>query len=293
MAGPRRGLAAAAALACAVAVATSPASALRALHVDKLSMRADRAGVRIGDVFHLAIHVHVREKVQALDELVIPDVGTMQLEGDERHVTASSSGTDVVETLTLEPTQAGAFTFAPAYLDAIDARTGKPSRFSSNPVRVVVTASGAPAVPLAAIGTVVAVVAGTLTTLLCMVAAVFVLFAVARRRRRVAVAPGAPAAATPPPVPPPAPPTPRDAVRDALRTYRVAPSTAAVMTLRARLFEAAGVPAGATLRDARAATPDPALRAALDAAERTAFGPAYARDASSAELIGATEAWLR
>ena len=105
-------------------------------------------------MFHLAIHVRVRENVAALDELVVPDVGTMQLEGDERHVTSSPAGTDVVETLTLEPTAPGTFTFKRAYLDAIDARTRKPSRFSANPVRVVVGAHGPDCAssPLGALG---------------------------------------------------------------------------------------------------------------------------------------------
>src|SRR6202011_5562540 len=126
------------------ALLTVPASAasLRTLHVEALSMRADRSHVAVGEVFHLAIHIRVRENVAALDELVVPDVGTMKLEGDERNVTSSPAGTDVVETLTLEPTVAGAFTLKGAYLDAIDARTHKPSRFSANPVRIVV---GAPA----------------------------------------------------------------------------------------------------------------------------------------------------
>ena len=64
------------------------------------------------------------------------------------------------------------------------------------------------------------------------------------------------------------------------------------MRLRGALFVAAGTNAGATLRDALAATTDRELRAALTAAERTAFGPAHERDAASSELIGATGTWL-
>ena len=62
--------------------------------------------------------------------------------------------------------------------------------------------------------------------------------------------------------------------------------------MRGALFVAAGTNAGATLRDALAATSDGALRPALIAAERTAFGPAHERDAASVELIAATESWL-
>ena len=64
------------------------------------------------------------------------------------------------------------------------------------------------------------------------------------------------------------------------------------MRLRGALFVAAGSNAGATLRDALAATSDHALRTALSAAERTAFGPAHERDAASVDLIAATDVWL-
>jgi hypothetical protein len=266
----------------------APAQALRALHVDALSMRADRTHLRVGEVFHLAIHVHVREPVAALDELVVPDVGTMRLEGDERHVTASPAGTDVVETLTLEPAQGGTFTFNGAYLDAVDARTGKPSRFSANPVRVVVDQ---PVASFISEGwwSAVRLIAGTAlagTAVLAIGAVLIAVFGINRRRT-----PFVPIAE--PVVAPPPPRTPRDDVADALRTYRTAPANGSLMRLRGALFVAAGANAGSTLRDALAVTSDHALRDALLAAERAAFGPAHVRDASSHELIASTEGWLR
>ncbi len=292
MARSRRRLAAAAALLVALASSATPAAALRALHVDALSMRADRSRLTVGEVFHLAIHAHVREKVSALDELVIPDVGTLQIDGDERNAATGPSGTDIVETLTLEPTQPGAYTIPPAYLDAIDARTGKPSRFSSNPVRVVVTArsplsAGAPGV-LGAIRTTLLPIALVFAVVLAFVVALWIVRTASPRR---SIAPVSPAVAPSMPAAPPR--TPRDAVRDALAVYRVTPSAAALMQLRAALFAAAGASSGATLRDALAATHDGALRTALTAAERAAFGPAFARDAASDDLIAATETWLR
>ena len=262
-----------------------PAIALRTLHVDTLSMRADKTVVQVGDVFHLAIHVRVRERVAALDELVIPDVGTMQILGDERHVSNSPAGTDVVETLTIEARQPGAFTINGAYLDAIDARTRKPSRFSANPVRVVVVGSVYRfwQVDWAGVRAIVLIVLAGTGVLIAVALAI----ALVRTRPTPVPIAVAPAAAAPPPR------TWRDAVADALRTYRTAPSHDALMRLRAALFGAAGVSAGATLRDALAATNDLELRAALNAAERAAFGPAPARDPASAELIDATEAWLQ
>jgi hypothetical protein len=267
-------------------------TSLRALHVRDLSMRADKTQVRVHEPFHLAIHVHVNENVAALDELVIPDVGTMQMLGDERHTTHSAGGTDVVETLTLEPAVAGRFTFKPAYLDAIDARDRKPKRFSaSRPVTVVVD-SGAPLAESAG-SALRQLAAGALIALGAAVAlaALIVLARRHRRRRRERPVPS-PATVQPPTVAPP-PSTPRDAVAAALRAYRVAPAAAALSALRAALFAAAGTASGATLRDALGATNDHGLRGALLAAERTAFGPAHVRDAASVELVDATEAWLR
>jgi hypothetical protein len=269
-----------------VLVSASPAFALRTLHVDALAMRADRTQVAVGEVFHLAIHIRVRERVAALDELVVPDVGTMQILGDERHVTSSSSGTDVIETLTLEPRQPGTFTINGAYLDAVDARTSKPSRFSANPVRVVVGGGSTFTVQFWEAMRIIVAITLVGTGVLVVVALLVTLARTRRRSPPIPARPVAPVTASPKR-------TPRDAVADALRMYRTAPSHDALMRLRAALFAAAGVDAGATLRDALGTTADQGLRTALIAAERTAFGPAYARDAASAELIDATEAWLR
>ncbi len=264
------------------------AASLRTLHVDALSMRADHAHVAVGEVFHLAIHVRVRENVAALDELVIPDVGMMKLEGDERHVTSSPAGTDVVETLTLEPTAAGAFTFKGAYLDAIDARTHKPSRFSANPVRVVVgAATPVMYTTFVPMWRVVLGIALGGTAVLAVLAVLIAGVMMSRRRTPAATSVAPPAVPAAPP-----PRTPRDEVADALRAYRTAPANGSLTRLRGALFVAAGTNAGATLRDALAVTSDRDLRAALIAAERTAFGPERERDAASDDLIGATGTWL-
>ncbi|HTD38663.1 MAG TPA: hypothetical protein VK669_14220 [Candidatus Limnocylindrales bacterium] len=289
MARARRSLTAALAAALLAAIPAAPAWALRALHVDALSMRADRAQVAVGEAFHLAIHVHVREKLSTLDELVLPDVGTMQTLGDERHVSVSPSGTDVVETLTLEPTQSGTFTFAGAYLDAIDARTGKPSRFSANSVRVVV-AQPAPRLGEALWSAVRLLITVLLWALVVAAAIAAVILLIRFRRRPRPIADVAPPVV---PAPRPAPRSPRDAVAEALRAYRDSPANGSLLRLRGALFAAAGASEGATLSDALARTNDAALRDALVAAEHTAFGPSHIRDASSDALIRTTEGWLR
>jgi hypothetical protein len=262
----------------------APADALRRLHVDALGMRADRNNVAVGQVFHLAIHVRVRESIAALDELVVPDVGGLQLEGDERHVTRTSAGTDIVETLTLEATAAGRYTLRGAYVDAIDARNGKPTRFSADPITIVVGQPGysyegaARLVWRAFLAVVVLAALGGATVL--------IIRARARRQRAAPAEPFATVVAPPPPVR-----TPRDAVAEALREFRRAPEPPALLRLRAALFAAAGAHAGATLRDALRSA-DGRLRAALVTAERAVFGPATARADAAAELVRATEAWL-
>jgi len=287
MARARRGVALALVAAALALGAPAAAQGLRTLQVDAFGMHADRTHLRIGEVFHLAIHVHVHERVTALDELVVPNVGTMQLEGDERRVTGSPTGTDVVETLTLEPAAGGTYTFNAAYLDAIDARTGKPTRFSAEPVRVVVD-SPVPSYPRP--GTLSRFARETVVVGAGVVTVVIVGIALYRMRRRRATAP---VFAAPPVAARLVPPrTPRDEVADTLRVYRSAPANGSLVRLRGALFAAAGAQPGATLRDALGVTRDLPLRTALGAAERTAFGPAYLRDASSVELIDATQAWL-
>ncbi|HZO94582.1 MAG TPA: hypothetical protein VFB22_12575 [Candidatus Baltobacteraceae bacterium] len=271
--------------------APSSAQALRKLHVTALSMRADRTRVRVGGIFHLAIHVHVRENVTALDELVIPDVGTMQLLGDERAVSHGGGGTDDVETLTLEAVKSGPFTFRPAYLDAIDANTGRPSRFSSNAVRVDVVPPAAEA--SRTYGRFAEIAIEALLALLAVVAVFLGVRAAVRLRQARArsttdVAPPQPRAA---PVPAPAR-SPREEVADALRAYRAAPDEPALRRLRAALFAAAGSNGGATLNDALRTTSDRELRAALVAAERAAFGPPAQRAAASQQLVSAAQGWL-
>jgi hypothetical protein len=261
----------------------APADALRRLHVEALGMRVDRSRVAVGQVFHLAIHVRVRESIAALDELVVPDVGGLQLEGDERHVTRSSAGTDIVETLTLEATAAGRYTLRGAYVDAIDARNGKPTRFSADAVTIVV---GQPGYSYESAALLVSRTV-LLVVVLAALGAVAVLIVRARTRRRRA--PAEPVVTVAAAVPPPR--TARDAVAEALREFRREPEPPALLRLRAALFAAAGAKAGATLRDALRAA-DARLRPALIAAERAAFGPATARADAAAELVRATEAWL-
>ncbi len=272
---------------------TQAQSGLRVLHVEALDMRADQSQVRVGEMFRVVIRVHVRENVSALDELIVPDVGTMQLFGDERRTTHGAGGTDVVETLTLEPTAGGRYTFAPAYLDAIDPRDLRPKRFSADRAITVVVTVPTPAARVdgwdvgRSLATLVVVLVVIVTVALALLGRIR-----ARPEGSLVVdvilclskGPAAP--------PPLSLSTPRESVSEALRAYRRSPSSIMLEKLRAALFGAAGAAPGATLRDALRSG-DPALHDALHAAEGAAFAPKDAREVASRELVDATEAWLR
>jgi hypothetical protein len=62
--------------------------------------------------------------------------------GDERRIHQDATGTDYVETLTVTGLQPGTAHLSPAHLDAIDARNGKPSRFSSNDLTLRIVPEG-------------------------------------------------------------------------------------------------------------------------------------------------------
>ncbi|HYZ15848.1 MAG TPA: hypothetical protein VE591_05580 [Candidatus Acidoferrum sp.] len=269
-----------------------------------LSMRADRTTLGVGEIFHMTIHARVREKVGELDELVVPDVGTMQILDDERQTTQNARGTEVVERLTLETTARGRYTFAPPYLDAIDPRDLRPHRFSAGRA-VTVVVLGDPAIIWPRDKWVLARSLATFLAAFVVVALVTLALMgrIRPRRERTLVAdvtlclsngshaPRAPISSA-------VSWTPRERVDAALRIYRRSPGTASVETLRAALFDAAGAPPHATAGDALAAlrandaSDGDALRGALLAAERTAFGPFQTRGEASRELVERTEAWL-
>ena len=273
-----------AAVGLAIVCGPADAQGLRMLHVVALTMSTDRTEVPLGSDFHLSIHARVREHVSALDELIVPEVGTMHLLGDERRVHRGPAGTDVDETLTLEPVDAGSFTIPGAYLDAVDARTDKPTRFTANTVRVRV----GPASAAAATGWVRPAVLALLGILVAG-GGLALIVRIASGRGRSA-SPPAPAAAPQGAAPPPAA-SPRDAVRRALAAYSAAPSGATLAALRRAVLAAAGTAPGATTRDAVSATSDEKLRAALRAAEAALFASDDLRASAKDRFLEAARGW--
>jgi len=268
----------------ALLCAPAGAQGLRTLHVVTLSMTADRTEVPLGSDLHLTIHARVREHVSALDELVVPEVGTMHLLGDERRVRRGPAGTDVDETLTLEPIDAGSFTLPGAFLDAIDGRTGKPTRFTANAVRVTV----GPAASAAGTGWLRRAALALLGLLVAAMGVTLVLRIAGRGRGAAPVA-----VASVPFFASASAASPRDVVRDALAAYCTAPSSDTLASLRSAVLAAAGTVPGATTRDAVAATSDEQLRATLRAAEAATFSSEDARSTAKEQFIETARGWLK
>jgi hypothetical protein len=275
----------------ALAPVAGSGQALPRLHITALGMHADRSVVTPGETFHVTIHVHVLEKRERLDELVLPSLTNVVDLGDERRRAAAPDGTDFYETLTVAANVVGTATFTPAYIDAIDPATGRGMRYSSQPlsVRVVpgTTLADADSGALrrllgdAALGIVAFVL-----LLVCGLAVVL-----RRVRRHGGLPPPTPA----PPVREDRPVHPDERLRAAFAAYRAQPGDATLDALRGVLFERAGARPGATFADAMQALGrrDPPLLRAMAVAERARFGPAAERAAARGDLLADLAAYVR
>ena len=157
-------------------------------------------------------------------------------------------------------------TVTSAYLDAIDARDGKPKRFISNSLRLPVGGG-----PISSVWGILRMLVLVAIYIVLFAAALFVLWAIFRRSRAVPAAPPAPMVAPGPPQTSPQPP--RDEIGEALRALRERRDRASVIQLRAALWHAAGASSGETLSDvlARPVARGENLRRLLMTVERATF----------------------
>jgi hypothetical protein len=274
----------------ASAALASPVAAeqLARLHVTNLALGADRTHVKIGERFSIYVRVHVTEKVDRIDNLVLPNLLDFNNLGDEHTRQITPKGTDWTERVILEAPQAGTFTIPPAFFDAVNARNGKPSRFSSNTLTIVV---GQPS-PLDDPGALGRRILGIALAIVGILAAVFVLLVlfVLRMRRAPRAAPPQSQAPTIVRVI-----DPSEALRASLGDAQRARTRASILALRGELFAREGVPRGATTRDALERIPPGShgVRLAVTHLERAAFGPDDRLDTAIDEALGAVESLLR
>jgi hypothetical protein len=116
---------------------------LQRLHVRTFSLSADKDTIRVGETVRVTITLRVDEQVDAIDNVILPDLFGFQNLSDERALQSSGGGTQYTETLTLMATEAGDHRIGPATLEAVDAHSKRPTRFGSNTIVVRVTAAPA------------------------------------------------------------------------------------------------------------------------------------------------------
>ena len=127
----------------ALAPLTVSAQTLSRLRVRSFEMTADRLNVKVGEPIHLRITALLGGRIARLNNVTLPNLSGFDLLGDERSCYPDTDGgTRCVEAMSVAPQQAGDLTIAPATLDAIDARTGKPSRFATGNLAIKVEADG-------------------------------------------------------------------------------------------------------------------------------------------------------
>lgn len=263
-------VAAIAAIVIACVGSAARAQSLQRLTITQFTLASDTATPTLEVPFHLLIVVRVRERIGELDTLDLPVLTSLELLGDERHLSSDESGTLYRETITVVAHHTRSITIDPATLDAIDARDGKAKRYFSN--RLTLTVRGGALAPLRRGGETILAgvvfvlrVAVVLAGILCAVAIVVLLF-----RRRAVHTPAAPQPIVHHFEPPR---DPRDDLRDALLVLRAEPTRANALLARTHVRATVGATDDETLADvlARAACDDPAMAPVLRNLERAAF----------------------
>ncbi len=74
----------------------------------------------------------MRERVAQITNLNLPLLADVELLGDERQTLSGRDGTQYREAITVVAHHAGSLAIAPATLQAIDARDGKPKQWYTN-----------------------------------------------------------------------------------------------------------------------------------------------------------------
>jgi hypothetical protein len=271
-------------------IATSAAARsqnLARLTVESFTLSSDTARPQIDVPFHLIVTLHVRERVFEIDNLELPILAELELLGDERQTSVGPHGTLYRETITVAAHRTGTITIAPATLQAIDARDGKPKQWYTNVLRLQVGGVSREILrndEHAAVAVVVAALRALLWAAgIACIAAIAVL--VFRRRQ-----PPLPPAPAPPAAQPPQPlRSRREQLQDALTVLRADPTRGAAVRVRSAIWRMVGATDGETLGDVlhRSEASDPRMRSLLIALERGAFTydddlAAAIRDACSA-----------
>lgn len=240
------------------------AEPLQRVHVRSFTLTTDAQHPRAEVPFDVTLTIRVAENLRRIDNVYLPAFSGPEELGDERQLHHDAGGTVYRETMRLVAHSGGPLSIGSAYFDAIDARDGKPKRFISGGLDLVVAGPAAGA-------------AKTLRTAEWIAAAIvafaLLLAVIAGALRRRAARP-APAVPEPEPAPAPAPPDPPgNPIAEARAQLLVRRDRASVMRLRAELRREAGAREGDTLEDvlSRLQPGSARLRRMLTIVERAAF----------------------
>ena len=249
------------------------AEQLARLNVTSFAMQSDTPHPQVEVPFHIIFSIHVAQNVAQLQNIVLPSFGPLEIGGDEQHLSGTSGGSDYREIVTVVSHQTGHISIAAAYLDAVDARDGKPKRFLST------TPSGKDTIELDVVGGALepitpdsgpALLRGVMRALSFLggLIVIALLAAAVLWLRRPALPQPKDETREPVAVQPP-----ERSLADVARELRITPTRERAVGARSELWRSIGAPEGATLNDVLAKTPtrDTQLSALLRAAERAAF----------------------
>jgi hypothetical protein len=261
------------AVACLAAAGSGRGQTLQRLTVQSFVLSADTMQPQVDVPFHVIVTLHVRERVGEITNLQLPMLAQLELLGDERQTITDPRGTQYREVLTVVVHADGRFAIAPATLQAIDARDGKPKQWFTNDLPLSVHSSPGRIANGVAAGLLVhtARILAALIWLALLVGAAVVTILLLRRRT---------------PVPPAADPVSyqrlpemseaqrrRHQIEDALLVLRAERTRSAAVRVRAAMWRIIGAPEGETLGDVlrRPGCNEGPLRDLLVALERSAF----------------------
>jgi hypothetical protein len=254
----------------ASAAQTARAQALARLTVESFELSSDTAQPRIDVPFHLILTLHIRERVPVIANLNLPMLAQLELLGDERETIATPRGTQYRETIGVVAHEPGTLAIAPATLQAIDARDGKPKEWYTNALTLRVAGTGSHVLrngaELLLSGARRAIRMLLLVLALGCIAAVALLL-LRGQQPRVAVVP--PQHSGPLVVVR----SSREQARDALILLRAERTRAAAVRVRAAIWRMVGASDGETLGDVlrRPESSNGTMRELLVALERSAF----------------------
>lgn len=281
----------------AAALQFARGQSLERLTVESFNLNADTPSPKIDVPFHLTVTLRVRERIGEIENLDLPILAELELLGDERQTTGGPHGTLYRETIAVVAHNPGPIAIAPATLQAIDARDGKPKEWYTNGLTLRVTGSISPALNTGG-QVVLAVVLRALHLLLWLLLfalgvgciALIVLLLFIRGRPRLA------AAVTEQPAPAESivERSPRQQAQDALAVLRAQRSRAAAVAVRAAVWRTVGASDGETLADVlhRPEAQEVTLRQLLIALERNAFTYESDLDAALDDACSALERYI-